>query len=527
MKPYLPALFLVLIFTVVVISSSPSSSGDEPETFEEGSFVYRVVEDGVSIQEYLGEDEEVLDIPDSVIHDGKEYIITVFDADIWEDCVEVINFGPNIRSISEYSFQGVNIREINVSEDNWYYSSMEGVLFNKYRNTLIKFPVAKESELYFVPSSVSYISPSSFEYSKNLEEVVLNDGLVRIGRWAFGNCHALEHVSSSQGTDVFPVTVAMIGDSAFYKCDRLNSFSLPDDLEVIGSAAFEFGGMTEVSLPYNLTTVGERAFSNCMNLTRFIFPYGSGGMFFVHDGVLYRNGLSDLELMIYPAAKSDEVYRLHDEATKISPGAFSGCLNLKEVILNNNIATIDLAAFEDCHSLTTIDLGNILSINTSAFDGCENLCDVKFGKNLYYIGNSAFNRSGIEKVIMGDNLAAMGYDAFSNCLNLKEVTISPKCSVVVPYNTFYCDLNLKTINVEGYNATFEEESLSIGISEENTVILDVYVKEGYSLPSDVADDFTIINIIEEGKGPYPYENWVGVFFCVLLIIGILMFVREV
>ena len=527
MRPYLPALSLVLIISIVAILSSSCSSGDDQDTFEEGYFVYHIDGDEVSVWEYTGEDDTVIDIPEVVTHEGKDYLVTESFATFWENCIEVINFGSNVRLISDFSFQARNLREINVSEDNEYYSSVDGILFNKSQNTLLNFPVAKEIEVYEIPASVSSLSPMSFQHSMYLEEVVLNDGLVRIGRWAFGYCTKLEHISSSQGIDVFPTTVALIGEYAFYRCEVLNSFSLPEELEVIGSSAFEWCGMTEVSLPYNITSIGERAFSNCMNLTEFSFSSGTGGSLVVDQGALYRSTTSGMELMSYPAAKGSETYRLHDETNKIMPGAFAGCSNLKEVILNNNLSTIEIAAFQDCHSLTTIDLKNILMINTSAFDCCENLRDVTFGRNLYYIGSFAFHGTGIESLTFGNNLVAIGMETFSECPNLKEVIISPECPVEVTYNTFYGDNSLGSIFVDGYKATFQEGSLYIGCSSEHIVTVDVYVKEGYSLPDDVGGEFTIVNVIEEGKGPYPYENWIGVFFCVLLIIGILMFVREV
>ena len=62
---------------------------------------------------------------------------------------------------------------------------------------------------------------------------------------------------------------------------------------------------------------------------------------------------------------------------------------------------------------------------------------------------------------------------------------------------------------------------------EKIVTVDVYVKEGYSIPDNAAGEFTVVNVMEEGKGPYPYENWIVVAFCVLLIIGIMRIVREV
>ena len=96
---------------------------------------------------------------------------------------------------------------------------------------------------------------------------------------------------------------------------------------------------------------------------------------------------------------------------------------------------------------------------------------------------------------------------------------------VTSYSFAGCD-NLKSVYVDGYDVTFGTDSLEI-FPYGNTGTIDVYVKNGYSVPADAGGNGTTLNIIEEGKGPYPYENLIGVAFCVILIIAILAFVREV
>ena len=528
MRPYLPVSLSILfvLLTVSIISLSPSASADDPEPFEEGYFKYSIQTDYAVIFEYIGEEIEVVDVPDTVTYNGEDYEVKKILCTFFDDYIEVVNIGRNIVSIIDSCFQAPNLEEINVAEDNGTFSSFDGVLFNKGMNTLIKYPEGRIDEIYEVPDAVSYIGPFSFEYSDYLTEVILNDGLVKIGRYAFSDCTALEHISSSDGADTFPSTLSMIGEFAFYRCGNLKSFALPDELEVIGQSAFEYCGMEIVELPYMLWSIGDRAFSNCTNLTKFDFTRGYSMHFEIHDGVLYS--MTDpITLKSYPAGKDTEVFTVYDNTGNIDHSAFSGCKYLKEVILNDNIVIIDSGAFEGCHSLEKIDLTNVLSIGSCAFFECKNLTDVTFGEYLYYIDSDAFNGTGIRSVTFGDNLKEIGVNVFSQCRNLTEVVISENCKMTLENYTFYGCLNMEKITVKGYDAVFDAGSLDIGYSEESLTTVDVYVRSGYSIPDDAVGEFTVLNVIEEGKKPYPYENLIVVFFCVLLIIGILLFVREV
>ena len=66
-----------------------------------------------------------------------------------------------------------------------------------------------------------------------------------------------------------------LGSRAFYNCSGLTSLSLPSGITSIGWEAFSgCSGLTSLSLPSGITSIGGNAFSGCSGLTSLSFPSG-------------------------------------------------------------------------------------------------------------------------------------------------------------------------------------------------------------------------------------------------------------
>ena len=66
-----------------------------------------------------------------------------------------------------------------------------------------------------------------------------------------------------------------LGSRAFYNCSGLTSLSLPSGITSIGWEAFSgCSGLTSLSLPSGITSIGGYAFSGCSGLTSLSFPSG-------------------------------------------------------------------------------------------------------------------------------------------------------------------------------------------------------------------------------------------------------------
>jgi len=91
-----------------------------------------------------------------------------------------------------------NITVINVNSDNKNYSSDQGVLYNKDKTTLIRYPRKKVGTSFNIPNSVTTIGDFAFSYCTNLTSVTIPDSVTRIGEGTFG-CESLTSVTF-QGT---------------------------------------------------------------------------------------------------------------------------------------------------------------------------------------------------------------------------------------------------------------------------------------------------------------------------------------
>jgi uncharacterized repeat protein (TIGR02543 family) len=96
--------------------------------------------------------------------------------------LESITIGKSVRYISDtaFLFQGyeaTRFAAIHVSEENPYYSSLDGVLFDKEFKTLLKYPIRKTDKFYKIPDSVETIGRNAFHYNAYIEILEFGESL--------------------------------------------------------------------------------------------------------------------------------------------------------------------------------------------------------------------------------------------------------------------------------------------------------------------------------------------------------------
>ena len=257
----------------------------------------------------------------------------------------------------------------------------DGTLYIKGSGAMSDYSISSDA------NDTSFCSaPWYASHRSDIQTVIIEDGITRIGEHAFTYCSAMHSVS-------IPDSVTEIGAEAFAGCSSLESVTIPDGVTKIGSAAFEScGSLKSVTIPSSVTTIGEWAFFGCDSLESVTIP-GS--------------------------------------VTEIGDWAFSDCGSLKSVTIPDSVTTIGEQAFSGCASLESVTIpGSVTEIGDWAFSDCVFLKSVTIPDSVTTIGECAFSGCAfLESVTIQGSVTEIGKDAFFFCSALKSVTISRNCTV--------------------------------------------------------------------------------------------------
>ncbi|MBQ7698552.1 MAG: leucine-rich repeat protein [Paludibacteraceae bacterium] len=100
----------------------------------------------------------------------------------------------SVTTIGEGAFAAAYLTTIDVDANNPNYCSVDGVLFNKDKTTLILYPIDNSRTTYSIPNSVTKIGTYAFFGCYNLTSIVIPASVTSIGKYAFSGCYGLETI---------------------------------------------------------------------------------------------------------------------------------------------------------------------------------------------------------------------------------------------------------------------------------------------------------------------------------------------
>lgn len=126
-------------------------------------------------------------------------------------------------------------------------------------------------------------------------------------------------------------------------------------------------GLTSITIPDGVTTIGVDTFENCNSLASFSGRYASSD---------HRSLVMDGKLIAFAPAGLTS-YTTPDGVTTIDDGAFSNCSSLTNLTLSDDVTTIDDGAFLSCSGLTTITIpAGVTAIGNDTFRECDSLTNI-------------------------------------------------------------------------------------------------------------------------------------------------------
>ena len=430
----------------------------------------------------------------------KSNTITISDH-AFDSCSNLteVSIPKSVKNIGDFAFVGCDsLEKINIDDSNLHYCDVGGVLLSKDGKTIVVFPVAKPLKTYNIPEGVVTIGPAAFYGCNKLTSIVVPEGVthiesyafykctgitginipdsvVSIDNYAFGGCENLKnlyitdmaawmsveinsrptgalggnlHINGMSATEItIPDNVSEIGEFAFSCFDNIQSVVIPDHVTSINDSAFaSCKGLKTVVVGNGVQRLGKNAFLNCTGLINVTLGAGVEMI----DGYAFRNCCS-LESISIP-----------DSVTNIGSWAFYDCSELKNLYVTsiNSWMNVSLAGYwsnplssgggnlyaNDCLVTEVIIPDHIKTIGYSFYD-CDSIKCVVVPDSVEEIGNNAFfGCGGLESINIGKNVSKIGDHAFAYCKKLVEVNLPNAVSSIGVYAFQSCS-NLKKINI--------------------------------------------------------------------------------
>lgn len=211
---------------------------------------------------------------------------------------------------------------------------------------------------------------------------------------------------------------------------------------------------------YNVTSIGEHAFQNCINLSFVSIPAGVTNI----ESHAFQN-CPKLPAISFPSS-----------VTTIGYYAFTNCISLKTIEIPENIISVHLEAFRRCSSLISViwnakNCADYLCVidgseqpypfpsSVTSFEfgdkvekipaflcyGLQGLTHVSLPPSVKSIGERAFGATGLVTIDMPDSLRTIGKYAFYGCSKLMTITI-PKNVTSIETEAFYWCSSLSSVN---------------------------------------------------------------------------------
>ena len=289
--------------------------------------------------------------------------------------------------------------------------------------------------------SYSYRPDAAPWIKKDIETIIIENGVTSIGAFAFYSCDMLTSVT-------IPDSVVSIGDYSFYKCYKLTSIDIPDSVVSIESYAFcDCDRFTDVTIPDSVTSIGDRAFLNCSNLKSISLPNSitSISAYMLADcpyltSVFIPDSVMSIGDHAFSNCTSLTGMTIPDSVTSINSYAFSGCARIKSMTIPVSITNIESYVFSECIGLTSITLpDSVTSIESYAFSQCTNLTSIKLPDSVTSIGSYAFSQcTNLTNITIPDSVTSIGDRAFCYCTGLTSITIPDSVTSIGSSAFSYC-----------------------------------------------------------------------------------------
>lgn len=278
-----------------------------------------------------------------------------------------------------------------------------------------------------ISNSVTSINSNAFSDCTSLTSVSIPESATSIGRYAFGGCSGLTSVTipgsvTSIGSSAFdgcsgltsveiPNSVTTIGEKAFEECVNLETISIPNTITSCGYNAFN-GTKWYDNQPNGLIYIGKVAYHYKGNMAE-------------NTTIIIKDGTTEISDYAFRCNYGLTSVTIPNSVKTIGYDAFDRCGGLTSINIPSSVTSIKNNAFEGCSGLNSIIVDNdnnvydsrgycnaIIETSTNTLiSGCKNTI---IPNGITSIGACAFWGIGLTSIIIPQSVISIGGDAFEH-----------------------------------------------------------------------------------------------------------------
>lgn len=367
--------------------------------------------------------------------------------------IKEITIPDSVKQIGPYCFCTPSLKSVNLPRS---LTEINSVLFSGTSLTTVSIPDSvlkirngafsgcKLLETVIIPESVTSIEEYAFNSCSALKSITLPSELSELKHGVFSSCTSLEKIN-------IPANIKEIQNNTFLNCTSLKEVNLPTGLTKIGDSAFVgCESLTSIAIPKSVKSFGASVFNNYLKTVYFegseeewnAITFGANNTpleqaeiifnstgatvpdepkdsitwsFDSSDGHLFLSGSGDMlerektsDYEWYGFRSSIKSLTIGEGVTSVGANAFTGFVNLGEIIVGKDVKKIGDNAFAGCAKLSLISFaGEPGNISSSAFVGCN--------KRMTVIGENDLGKAFAQS--NGFNYNPISFDSEKKVLN--------------------------------------------------------------------------------------------------------------
>ena len=319
-----------------------------------------------------------------------------------------------------------------------------------------------------------------------IPESIVYDGITysvnSIDAWAFS--YQDDRYNSPGLTSVtIPNSVTSIGILAFARCINLKTVKIGSGLNFIGDEGSPFAGCT--SLTSIIVDSDNKTYDSRDNCNA-IIETSTNTLVVGCGNTIIPNSVKSIGEYAFSRFTGLTSIEIPNSVTSIGHGAFYLCTDLTSIEIPNSVTSIGGYAFYRCTGLTSIEIPScVTSIDAFAFSDCTGLTSIEIPSCVTSIGYSAFTGcTGLTSIEIPSSVTSIGGSAFSSCTSLTSIEI-PSSVTSIGDEAFSSCTSLSSIIVASNNSNYDSRENCNAIIETSTNTLIQGCLTSIAIPNSV------------------------------------------